>query len=492
MNYLKIKSVYYNIRLQGNLIRPIIIKEENMSKITVTSPYDGAVLKELETISKEQLDVMLDDAVAAYENQDAWLAKHERVAILEKTMEIMSGRVEELTQLAASEGGKPYMDSKVEVERAINGVKLAIEHMGAFHGTEIPMGHTASSANRMAYTMKEPIGVVAAISAFNHPLNLAVHQVVPALAVGCPVIIKPAETTPLSALNFVEILYEAGLPREWCQVAICEREVAQHLATSEKIDYLTFIGSGAVGWYLNSQVAAGTRVGLEHGGVAPVIVEPDADLEELIPALAKGGFYHAGQVCVSVQRVFVHASIFDEVSNRLADVAEKLIIGDPLDPKTEVGPLILEQEVDRIAQWVDEAVVGGANLLCGGNKIGSSCFEATILQNPAYDAKVSTKEVFGPVVCIYSYDDIEEAFDRANALEVSFQAAVFTKNIDTALKAVKRLSGTAVMVNDHTAFRVDWMPFGGAKASGLGMGGIAYSMEEMSQEKLMVIKSPSL
>lgn len=463
-----------------------------MSKITVTSPYDGKVLAELDAIGVSDIDAMLDRALAAYEDQDAWLKKYEIVAIFEKTIEIMNGRIEELTLLAASEGGKPYMDSKVEVLRAINGVQLAIEHMGSFKGSEIAMGHTASSANRMAYTMKEPIGVVAAISAFNHPLNLAVHQIVPALAVGCPVIMKPAETTPLSALNFVEILYEAGLPKQWCQVAVCQREAAQHLATSPKIDYLTFIGSGAVGWYLNSQVAAGTRVGLEHGGVAPVIVEPDADMDELIPALAKGGFYHAGQVCVSVQRIYVHKSIFDEVSSRLADVAEKLIIGDPLDPDTQVGPLILEREVDRVAQWVDEAVVSGANLLCGGNKIGKTCFEATILQNPASDAKVSMQEVFGPVVCIYSYDDIEEAFDAANSLEVSFQAAVFTKNIDTALKAVKRLSGTAVMVNDHTAFRVDWMPFGGAKASGLGMGGISYSMEEMSYEKLMVIKSPSL
>ena len=438
------------------------------------------------------VDVALDIALRAYEDQDTWLSKHERIVIFQKVMEIMSERKESLIKLAVSEGGKPYVDTVVEVDRAINGVQLAIEHMGAFAGREIPMGHTASSANRMAYTMKEPIGVVAAISAFNHPLNLAVHQIIPALAVGCPVIMKPALTTPLSALNFVDILYEAGLPKEWCQVIVCDNSEAEHLVTSDKIDYLTFIGSGAVGWYLNSKVAPGTRVGLEHGGVAPVIVEPDADMAELIPALAKGGFYHAGQVCVSVQRIYVHESIFEQVSNSLADLAESLVIGDPLDPKTEVGPLILEREVERIASWVDEAVSGGANLLCGGNIIEETCFEATILQNPSPDAKVSTQEVFGPVVCIYSYSDIEKAFAAANALDVSFQAAVFTKNIDTALRAVKRLSATAVMVNDHTAFRVDWMPFGGAKASGLGMGGIAYSMEEMSKEKLMVIKSSSL
>lgn len=463
-----------------------------MDSITVRSPFDGRELAQIKVSDISDVDKALDLARDVYENQEKWLAKHERVAILEKTVQIMSSRIEELTLIAASEGGKPYMDSKVEVERAINGVKLAIEHMGVFEGKEIAMGHTKSSANRIAYTMKEPIGVVAAISAFNHPLNLAVHQTVPAIAVGSPVIIKPSETTPMSAINFVEILYEAGLPRPWCQVLVCHRDAAQYLATSPKVDYLTFIGSGAVGWYLNSQVAPGTRVGLEHGGVAPVIVEPDADMQELVPALAKGGFYHAGQVCVSVQRVYVHESICDEVGQKLADVAKKLIVGDPLDPKTEVGPLITHQEVDRVESWVNEAVEGGAKVLCGGKRISKSCFEATILLNPSPEAKVSREEVFGPVVCIYSYADIHEAFKAANSLDFSFQAAVFTKNIDTALLAVKRLNATAVMVNDHTAFRVDWMPFGGAKASGLGMGGIPYSMHEMSKEKLMVIKSSVL
>lgn len=463
-----------------------------MDAIKVTSPFDGKLLKEITVLDKSDIDLALDQARTVYENQQMWLPKYERVKILEKTVEIMKSRREELTHIAAAEGGKPYMDSKVEVERAINGVKLAIEHLGVFEGKEIAMGHTASSSSRMAYTMKEPIGVVAAISAFNHPLNLAVHQTVPAIAVGSPVIIKPSETTPMSAINFVEILYEAGLPKAWCQVVVCHREEAQYLATHSKIDYLSFIGSGAVGWYLNSQVSPGTRVGLEHGGVAPVIVEADADIEALIPALAKGGFYHAGQVCVSVQRVYVHESICDEVASELAKEAEKMIVGDPLDPSTEVGPLISHHEVGRVESWVNEAVEGGAKILCGGKRISESCFEPTVLLNPPTNAKVSTLEVFGPVVCVYTYNDIEDAFREANSLEFSFQAAVFTKNIDTALLAVKRLNGTAVMVNDHTAFRVDWMPFGGAKASGLGLGGISYSMEEMSKEKLMVIKSSVL
>ncbi len=463
-----------------------------MTTIEVTSPFDGKVVGTVPFSSYEEVEDALSLAQSTFEDHANHMPKYRRVEILEKTMEIMSSQIEELTILCASEGGKPYVDSKVEIQRAINGIKIAIEELGKYEGKQIAMGHTLSSANRIAYTLKEPIGVVAAISAFNHPFNLAVHQVIPALAVGCPVIIKPATQTPMSAVKVIEILKEAGLPDGWAQVVVCDRKAGELLATSPKINFLTFIGSGSVGWYLNSKLANGTRSALEHGGVAPVIIEPDADIDDLIPAIGKGGFYHAGQVCVSVQRVYVHEDIYDEVSTKLAEYASNLIVGDQLDPKTDVGPLINHNEVNRIEEWVNEAVDMGAKVLTGGKRISDSCFEATVLLNPSEKAQVSTHEVFGPVVCVYSYSDIEEAFDRANSLEVSFQAAIFTKNIDTALKGVKRLNGTAVMVNDHTAFRVDWMPFGGAKASGLGLGGIGHSMEEMSNEKLMVIKSPSL
>ncbi|WP_320035024.1 aldehyde dehydrogenase family protein [Halarcobacter sp.] len=463
-----------------------------MSTIEVTSPYDDSVVGTVPFSTNEEVQAAIDLAHATFLDHKNHLPKYKRVAILEKVAEIMSSQVEELTKLCASEGGKPWIDSEVEVYRAINGVKLAIEALGSLEGKEVAMGHTASSANRMAYTFKEPIGVVAAISAFNHPFNLAIHQVIPAIAVGCPVVIKPATQTPMSAIRLVEILEEAGLPKGWAQAVVCDRTGGELLATSPKVSFLTFIGSGAVGWYLNSKVSNGTRVALEHGGVAPVIVEPDADIDAMIPDLGKGGFYHAGQVCVSVQRVYVHESIVDEVASKLSDYASKLVVGNQLDPKTEVGPLINNNEVNRVEEWVNEAVEKGAKVLTGGKRISNSCYEPTVLLNPADDALVSTKEVFGPVVCVYSYSDMEEAIDRANSLEVSFQAAVFTKNIDKALRAVKRINGTTVMVNDHTAFRVDWMPFGGAKASGLGVGGIHDSMEEMTNEKLLVIKSPVL
>ncbi len=464
-----------------------------MSKtIEVTSPFDGKVVGEVPFTSVEGVQEAIDKAYERFLDVDNWLPKYKRIEILENLMKIMSSQVEELTILCASEGGKPYIDSKVEIQRAINGVKIAIEQIGLQEGQEIAMGHTVSSANRMAYTMKEPIGVVAAISAFNHPFNLAVHQVIPALAVGCPVIIRPATQTPMSAVKLVELLKEAGLPDGWAQAVVCDRAGGELLVTSPKTSFFTFIGSGPVGWYLNSKSSPGTRAALEHGGVAPVIVEKDADIDAMIPDLGKGGFYHAGQVCVSVQRVFVQEEIADEVASKLSDYASKLVVGDQLDPKTEVGPLINNAEVDRVEQWVNEAVQKGGKILTGGKRISNSCFEPTVILNPADDALVSTKEVFGPVVIVYSYKTLDEAISRANALDVSFQAAVFTKNIDTALKSVKRLNATSVMVNDHTAFRVDWMPFGGARTSGLGLGGIPDSMNEMQNQKMMVIKSPVL
>ncbi|MBL1243217.1 MAG: aldehyde dehydrogenase family protein [Sulfurimonas sp.] len=463
-----------------------------MKNIDVRSPFDNSIVGNVPFYDLDEVKSKINIAHETFSNKEKVLPKYKRVEILEKLVGTLSSQKDELTKLCASEGGKPWADSKVEVERGINGVKITIEALNALEGREVAMGHTVSSANRMAFTFKEPIGVVAAISAFNHPFNLAIHQIIPAIAVGCSVVIKPALQTPLSAFRLCELLKEAGLPEGWTTAVACDREASEFLATSPKISFLTFIGSSSVGWYLNSKVAPGTRVALEHGGVAPVIVESDADINELIPAIGKGGFYHAGQVCVSVQRVYVHSSIVDEVASKLTEYAKNLKVGNQLDETTEVGPLINNKEVDRVESWVLEAKESGAQILTGGERISDSCYAPTVILNPSDDTLVSQKEVFGPVVCVYSYEHMDEAIKRANALDFSFQAAIFTNNIDTAFKAVGELNATAVMVNDHTAFRVDWMPFGGAKKSGLGMGGIHHSMQEMTNEKMMVFKSKSL
>ena len=457
--------------------------------LKVTSPYNFKLIKEIPLMGEREVESMLKTAYDLSIDRSKWIPAWQRIEILENVVSIMKDNVEELTNIAAEEGGKPYMDSKVEVMRAINGVKIAIEQISLLSGETIPMGQTASSVNRLAFTIREPIGVVASVSAFNHPLNLTIHQTITAFAAGAPVIIKPASTTPLSCLRFMDILKEAGLPDGWCQAVICDRRLAEKIVTDNRISHLSFIGSADVGWRLKSKLAPGVHCALEHGGAAPVIVEPDADIEDMLPALLKGGFYHAGQVCVSVQRVFVHESIVDKVASSLAKMASKLKVGDPLDHATEVGPLIQPYEVDRVELWVNEAISGGAKLLCGGKRISDSCYEPTVILNPPIDANVSTHEIFGPVVCIYSYNNLDKAINLANGLSFIFQGAVFTKNIDTALNVVNRLNATAVMVNDHTAFRVDWMPFGGGGSSGIGVGGIPYSIKEMTREKLVVIKS---
>ena len=470
----------------------ISTKPYKMTHIKIKSPFDGRLLQEIPLMDSQAIEEKMAKAHALFQDRSRWLKPYERIAILERTKKVMESRVEELTKIAASEGGKPYQDSKVEVLRAINGVQLAIEYIGQIKGDQIPMGTTAASLNRLAFTMPEPIGVVLSISAFNHPLNLAVHQIIPAFAVGCPVIIKPASSTPMSAIELVKMMKEAGLPADWAEVVICNRENAEAMVKDNRVNYFSFIGSAEVGWNLRSKLAPGTHCAMEHGGSAPVIVEPDSDIDEAVSLLGKGAFYHAGQVCVSVQRIYIHESIIDEFSEKLVAYAKSIKVGDPLDPFTEVGPLIDPWEQERVHVWVKEALEEGATLMCGGHKCMETCFLPTVLLNPSEESKVSKLEVFGPVVCLYSYSELQDAIDRSNSLDLAFQASIFTKDMDKALDAVNQLNASAVMVNDHTAFRVDWMPFGGRDSSGIGVGGIPYSMKEMTRDKLMVIRSKSI
>ena len=459
--------------------------------IKVHNPFNGKQVGEVPMQDRKQVHEALDRAAAVFANRSKWLSVPERIGILERFKKLVEANQDKLVERAIAEGGKPLVDTKVEVARAIGGIQIAIETISHLLGREIPMRQNAASMSRMAYTYREAGGVVSAISAFNHPINLIIHQVIPAVAVGCPVVVKPASKTPLSCLSLVDFLHQAGLPKEWCQAVVCSNEDAELLVTDPRLSFLTFIGSAKVGWGLRSKLAHGASCSLEHGGVAPVIVEADADIEEAVPLLVKAGFYHAGQVCVSVQRVYAHESLAKKVAEKMAEKAAKLIVGDPTDPKTEVGPMISQAECQRVADWVDEAVQKGANLLCGGKKISECCYAPTVLWNPSEDVRVSREEVFGPVVCVYSYKNREEAVKRANGLPFSFQAAVFTKDIDRAFYYVRNLQATAVMVNDHTAFRVDWMPFGGRMQSGLGMGGIPRTMEDMTAEKMFVVKTSS-
>ncbi len=459
----------------------------------VFSPYDASEIATVERAGTTAVEQALTTAWSLYRDRDAWLSPATRIRILETAVSILRDRRDTLALEAAREGGKPLADSEIEADRAIDSVQICIDELRTRSGRVIPMSLNAASSGKLAFTQYEPVGPVVAFSAFNHPLNLIAHQVAPAVATGCPVIVKPAETTPLSCMRFVGILREAGLPEEWCQSLLTtDHDVSGRLVADERVGFFSFIGSAAVGWALRNRLAPGTRCALEHGGAAPVLVADDADLDAALPALLKGGFYHAGQVCVSVQRVFVARRIAREVADRLAEMAAALRVGDPTQPGTDVGPLIRSGEVDRVGEWVEEARRGGAEVLAGGAPLSASCYAPTVLWDPPAAARVSKQEIFGPVICVYPYDDLDEAIAAANALPYSFQASVFTRELDLALRASRRLDASAVMINDHTAFRVDWMPFAGLRQSGLGTGGIPYTMDDMQVEKMTVIKSPEL
>ncbi len=455
----------------------------------VIQAFDGAPIEEITTHGEADISRMLERAASLYETRTAWLPAHRRIGILRRLAQLVQRDFEIFALLIAREGGKPLTDARIEVTRAVNGVEGAAGELEHLAGVEIPMGLTPASEHRLAFTTREPIGVVAAISAFNHPLNLIVHQVVPAIATGCPVIIKPATATPLSCRHFVALVHEAGLPPEWCQFVLPESNaLAERLVTDPRVAFLSFIGSPVVGWYLRSKLPPGTRCALEHGGAAPVIIDRSANLEAIITPLVKGGYYHAGQVCVSVQRIFVHQDIKQAFLEKFTAAVEKLRVGDPVLAETEVGPLILPKEVARVEEWVNEAAAAGAVVAIGGKRISERVYAPTILVEPPETVRVSTKEVFGPVTCVYGYSDMDEAIARANSLPFAFQASVFATDINAALHSARTLAASAVMINDHTAFRTDWMPFAGQRQSGYGTGGIPYTMRDMTHEKMIVLK----
>jgi len=457
--------------------------------IEIVSAYDRNVIGSVPKTDEIGMYSAMDRAEAAFNDRGNWSKPHERIAKLKKLAKLMDGEFEDLAMTIAKEGGKPLTDARVEVARAINGVELAAEEIANLKGTEIAMGLTPASDGRKAFTTKEPVGIVVAVSAFNHPLNLIVHQVAPALATGCPVLIKPASATALSCKRFVDMAHEVGFGTDWCQMVACANDVASKMVSDPRVAFFSFIGSARVGWMLRSQLAPGTRCALEHGGVAPAIIDKSADLDRAIPALVKGGYYHAGQVCVSVQRIYVHADIMDEFKVRFNAAVAEVKTGDPTLAETEAGPLINPGEVDRVEEWVSEAIDAGAECPVGGKRLGDTTFQPTVLVNPPPDVRVSTHEVFGPVTCVYEYSDLDEAIAAANSLEVSFQSAVYAEDIRVAMYAGDRLRASAVMINDHTAFRVDWMPFAGHSTSGHGIGGIPYTMEDMVHDKMLVINT---
>jgi acyl-CoA reductase-like NAD-dependent aldehyde dehydrogenase len=463
-----------------------------MGNLSLFNPWNRQLIASLPFHTESDLEHALETGHTLFETKRERLEPFRRIEILKSFSTLVEQNEESLLFTAIEEGGKPLQDSRLEFSRALNGIQLAIGEIVQWGGSSLPMGLTNASTGRIAFTQREPIGLVVAISAFNHPINLIIHQVITALAAGCPVIVKPSLKTPLTCLSLANLLYEAGLPKDWLHVLLLPDHLTAKLAGDIRVKFLNFIGSAKVGWKLKSQLAPGTRCALEHGGIAPVIVGPDAPLGEIAPALIKSGFYHAGQVCVSTQRIYIHESLAEKFCTHLKTLTENLITGDPQIESTQIGPIISEDAIARIDKAVQDALKEGARLVTGGYKINDTLYAPTLLWNPPSYSSISKEEVFGPVIALYPYRNLGEALESANKSPYPFQAGVFSQDIDFVLRAANELKASSVMINDTPAFRTDWMPFGGREQAGEGVGGIGYAMREMSQEKLWVIKSKSL
>ena len=469
------------------------VKIHNPKTVDLYSPWNLKKIAKIECINKDNVDQILDVSNNAFLNREKFLSKIERIKILKKSKNLLLKNSKKFAEIIAFEGGKPLKDSKIEVARAINGIELCVEVLKKSHGTEIPMNLNSASSNKIAFTRKFPIGTVLAISAFNHPLNLIIHQVCPAVAAGCPIIIKPALDTPATCYEFIKLLMEAGLPKEFCQMINIDNHAITHkLVSDPRISFFSFIGSAKVGWKLKSILSPGTKCAMEHGGVGSVIIDKGTNLKKILPSILRGAFYHAGQVCVSIQKVIIHKDLVDQFTSMLRDSVKKVKIGDPRDINTDVGPLIRPSEVTRVDKVVKRAIKDGAELICGGSIKSKTTYECTVLKDPKETSEISKCEIFGPVLSIYSYSLIDDAISMANHKEYSFQSSIYTKNIDVAMLCFERLEAKSVFVNEQTAFRVDWMPFGGIKNSGEGVGGIEYSFSDLLYDKLMIIDSKNI
>ncbi|MEN3337308.1 MAG: hypothetical protein V7647_984 [Acidobacteriota bacterium] len=414
------------------------------------------------------------------------MAAYRRADILMGASRTLATRRDEIARTLAAEAGKAIKDATTEAERAAMTFHVAAEEARRLGGEVVPMDLAAHGEGRLAITRRFPIGPVAAISPFNFPLNLSAHKIAPAIAAGNPVVLKPATKTPLSALYLGEILSGAGLPPGGLSVLPMARETGDRLVTDPRFRLLSFTGSSVVGWDMKKR-AGRKRVILELGGNAGVIVDESADVPWAAGRIAVGGFALAGQSCIAVQRVYVHAAVYDRFTTEVVGRVAALRVGDPLDPETEVGPMIDESEAARIEQWIEEAVTAGGRVLTGGRRLAGSLYAPTVLTDVPSDAKVCAQEVFAPVITVSRFTDFDAALTAVNDSTYGLQAGVFTRDLEHTLRAFDRLDVGGVIVNDVPTWRIDHMPYGGVKDSGLGREGPRYTIEEMTELKLLVI-----
>jgi acyl-CoA reductase-like NAD-dependent aldehyde dehydrogenase len=452
--------------------------------LEVRSPYSGETVARVAKAGAAEARRAVDAAERAMGEP---LPAHKRAEILVRVAGALGRRADEAARQLAAEAGKPLKAARVEVARAMSTYTMAAVEARRLAGEVVPMEGTQAGEGKLAFTLRVPIGVVGAISPFNFPLNLVAHKIAPALAAGCAVVLKPASQTPLSALLLAELATEAGLPPGWLNVLVGPAsEIGDVLVEDERVRLITFTGSGDVGWRLRER-APRKRVNLELGNATPVIVEADADLDVAAARLAANGFSYAGQSCISVQRIYVARDAYDEFLERFVPKVEQLVIGDPADEDTDVGPLIAPDERERVLGWIDEARTGGAEILTGGD-VEDGLLRPTVIANAGPDLKVSCEEVFGPVVTVNAYDTLDEAIALANGTRYGLQAGIFTGRLDTALRAGRELEFGGVTVNEAPTFRADQMPYGGVKASGNTREGPAWAVRELTEERLVVLQ----
>ncbi|CUB04148.1 aldehyde dehydrogenase family protein [Marinomonas fungiae] len=463
--------------------KPVYANED----LEVRNKYSGELIATVALASATDIDKAI---AAADKAQPAMktLPSYKRQAILNHCVARFKERFEELAVALCQEAGKPIKDARGEVTRLIDTFQIAAEEATRIYGEVIPMDISPRAEGYQGQWKRFPIGPCSFISPFNFPLNLAAHKIAPAIAAGCTFILKPASLTPISALIVAEILAETELPEGAFSILPCRRDGADLFTTDERLKLLSFTGSPDVGWDLKKK-AGKKPVVLELGGNAACIVDEGTDLEDAVQRIIFGAYYQSGQSCISVQRIMVHESLYDQAKDKLAIAVSNLVMGDPADERTFIGPMISVKEAERLHDWILEAKAAGATVLAGGNRDGAM-LEATLLENVTSDMTVNNQEAFGPVAILSKFSDFDKALEEVNNSDFGLQAGIFTKDIYKAHKAWEELEVGGVVIGDVPSWRVDHMPYGGVKDSGLGREGIRYAIEDMTELKLMVLRTP--
>ncbi len=451
----------------------------------VKSPFDGSLVGRVPVATPEQVDAALKSATKAFESFSR-STPYERYLVLSKTADLIRQHTEDLARTITSENSKVIRESRGEVARAADTFLFAAEEAKRIHGETIPLDAVPAGAGRVSYTMREPIGVIAAISPFNAPLNLVAHKVAPAIAAGNTVVLKPASTTPIIALKLAEIMEEAGLPKGVLNIVTGSSAVGEQLVKDPRVVLVSFTGSPEVGKHIRD-VAGFKRFTLELGSNSAVIVDDASRLDEAVTRCVQGGFAHSGQVCISTQRILVQKDIAKEFVQKLTAAVGKLKVGNPFDETTDVSALITKKDVDRVISWIEEAKKQGAKVAAGGNREGNAV-TATVLTDVKPEMKIFSDEVFGPLVGVTVYDKFDEAVGLVNMSRFGINAGVYTNDLGKAMKATREIKAGAVLINDVPSYRVDHMPYGGVKESGLGREGLKYAIEEMTELKLVIFK----